>query len=288
VKNVLQLLREIHIRLMPMAGNIDLARVDAETIIEHTLNISRTQLYAGFSRDVDSDELALIELIVGRRLRGEPLQYILEKAYFYDRFFFVDTNVLIPRPDTETLVEAVINTEKDTTARFIDIGTGSGIIAATLTAHRAAWTAIAVDISYKALQTASRNIINERCKLACCDMFGAIKPENQFDFIVSNPPYISSPQMSVLDKSVINHEPHAALHGGADGLDFYRVISDQAKMYLKDSGRIYLEIGYDQGESVPQIFRNDGGWGDITIIKDLGGKDRVVMAARELLINVQK
>jgi release factor glutamine methyltransferase len=106
-------------------------------------------------------------------------------------------------------------------------------------------------------------------------MFSAIRPNNQFDFIVSNPPYISSPQMKTLSKSVTGYEPHRALHGGEDGLDYYRMISGRAMMYLKEGGRIYLEIGHDQGESVPQIFR-EGGLRDIAVIKDLGGRDRVV------------
>jgi release factor glutamine methyltransferase len=242
-------------------------------------------------------------------LKGEPLQYILGKAYFYDREFFVNPDVLIPRPDTETLVETVINTEKDTPAKFIDIGTGSGIISIILTAHRSAWKALAVDISYKALRTAARNISNINdisnnsnisniinnniCDISnnsiagndtssgilfiCCDMIAAVKPQKQFDFIVSNPPYISTPQMATLDKNVVNYEPRTALHGGEDGLDYYRVISGSAKKYLKEGGRVYLEIGYDQGESVPEIFSNNG-WSDIAVIKDLGGRNRVVTA----------
>jgi release factor glutamine methyltransferase len=226
------------------------------------------------------------------------LQYIFGKAYFYDREFFVNSDVLIPRPDTETLVETVLNNEKGDTAYFADIGTGSGIIPAILAAHRAGWAAVAVDISYEALRTAARNVSSDPATgrssahvrtsatdrlssaptniiLICCDMLSAVKPQNQFDFIVSNPPYISSPEMKTLDESVINYEPHAALHGGEDGLDYYRMISGRAMMYLKEGGRIYLEIGHDQGESVPQIFR-EGGRRDIAVIKDLGGRDRVV------------
>jgi release factor glutamine methyltransferase len=235
-------------------------------------------------------------------MRGEPLPYIFGKAYFYDREFFVDGNVLIPRPDTETLVEAVINSEKNCPARFVDIGTGSGIIAAILTAHRPAWSAVAVDISSKALLIAKKNLPSsntaasrgqspvhaeqsqspppqKNITLVCCDMLTALKPKSQFDFIVSNPPYISSTQMKTLDNSVINYEPHAALDGGGDGLDYYRRISSCAKMYLNGGGRVYLEIGYDQGGSVPEILR-DGGWSGVTVIKDLGGRDRVVTAVK--------
>ena len=268
------LLRTIREKLKPSLGNFALP--DAETIIMQSLNITRNRLYTDTSIDIDDDDLTRINLIVTRRLRGEPLQYIFGKAFFYDREFAVTPDVLIPRPDTETLVETVINTEKDAPARFIDIGTGSGILAAVLTAHRPAWASVAVDISFPALRTASRNL-PANVSLICCDMLSAIRPERRFDFIVSNPPYISSPQMEALDRSVSSYEPRAALCGGVDGLDFYRVISGVAGMYLKDGGRVYLEIGYDQGASVPEIFRG-GGWAEVAVTRDLGGRDRVVRA----------
>ena len=285
-----KLLRNIRTRLAPVSGG--LAQFDAETIAAHSLNISRTQLYIDTSVIIGDDDLIRINSIIERRLRGEPLPYILGKAYFYDREFLVSADVLIPRPDTETLVETIINTEKDRPAEFADIGTGSGILAAVLTARRPEWRSVAVDISYGALRVAARNIsssgaaggrgasANKSINLVCCDMLTAIQPKNQFDFIVSNPPYISSPQMRTLDPGVVHYEPHTALDGGSDGLDYYRMISGDAKMYLKDSGRVYLEIGYDQGESVPGIF-SGGGWVDISVIKDLGGRDRVVMAVRD-------
>ena len=281
-----ELLHTIRSRLTPSLGSF--APIDAEAIILQSLNISKTQLYTDTSIIVNENDLSRINTIVERRMKGEPLQYIFGKAYFYDREFFVCPDVLIPRPDTETLVETIINTEKNTSAKFIDIGTGCGIISIILTAHRPAWRALAVDISYSALRIAALNISNNGAAgkntssnilLICCDMLSAVKPKKQFDFIVSNPPYISSPQMKTLDKNVVNYEPRTALHGGEDGLDYYRIISDNAKNYLKDGGRVYLEIGYDQGESVPEIFSNNG-WRDITVIKDLGGRNRVVKAVR--------
>jgi len=290
-----ELLRNIRERLTPASGNPDLALIDAEDIVCQSLNITRTQLYTDTAVVVGEDNIAGINTITERHIDGEPLPYILGKTYFYDREFFVDGNVLIPRPDTETIVETIINTEKNHSAKFIDIGTGSGIIAAVLTAHRPGWVAVGIDISYKALLVARMNASsptvedgrgqpsarnsssNKNISLICCDMLTAVKPQKQFDFIVSNPPYISSPQMKTLDPSVIRYEPHTALHGGEDGLDYYRVISGTAGMYLKDGGRVYLEAGYDQGGSVPEILR-DGGWRDIAVIKDLGGRDRVVTA----------
>jgi release factor glutamine methyltransferase len=278
-----ELLIDIRNRLSNALDDSVLADNEAVLIIEQSLGITKERLYLDSSIRINDNDIDRINTIIERRLSGEPLQYIFGKAYFYDREFFVNKNVLIPRPDTETLVDTVINTEKKRPATFIDIGTGSGILAAVLTAHCPDWTAVAIDISFKALQTASRNINHHNHNhhnniyLICSDMLNAIKPDKQFDFIVSNPPYISSPQMKTLDKSVINYEPPLALHGGEDGLDYYRTISSRAKMYLKDTGRIYLEIGFDQGTSVPNILRGDG-WTDVAVIKDLAGRDRVAVA----------
>ncbi|MDR0331539.1 MAG: peptide chain release factor N(5)-glutamine methyltransferase [Chitinispirillales bacterium] len=281
---IIELLRNIKNQLTPISG--DLAQADAELIIEQSLNISKAQLYTGCSIRVDKDDVARINTIVERHLQGEPLPYIFGRAYFYDREFFVSGDVLIPRPDTETLVEAVFKSEQNHQAAFIDLGTGSGILAAVLTAHRPAWSAVAVDVSLGALRAAARNVAladdrggypRQSVSLVCADMFDAIKPKKQFDFAVSNPPYIPSRQVEALDKSVADYEPRLALDGGGDGLDYYRVISKRAGMYLKDMGRAYLEIGYDQGDSIPTIFRSDG-WTDIAVIKDLAGRDRVLTA----------
>jgi release factor glutamine methyltransferase len=284
-----ELFIDIRNRLIQALGDSTLADNEAVLIIEQSLGIAKERIYLDDSISINNDDIDRINTIIGRRQSGEPLQYIFGKAYFYDREFFVNNDVLIPRPDTEILADTVINAEKKRPAAFIDIGTGGGILAAVLTAHCSDWTAIAVDISFKALQTASRNFFGDDINqpinksmsnniyLICSDMLNAIKPDKRFDFIVSNPPYISSPQMKTLDKSVINYEPSIALCGGEDGLDYYRMISARAKMYLKDNGRIYLEIGFDQGESVPDILNNDG-WDDVKIIKDLAGRDRVAVA----------
>ncbi|MCL2690440.1 MAG: peptide chain release factor N(5)-glutamine methyltransferase [Chitinispirillia bacterium] len=272
---VAELLRKLSKELTPLTG--ELAQSDAELIIEYSLNIPRIKIYTESTRIITNDELSRIESVLKRRLESEPLQYIFGKAYFYDREFIVNRDVLIPRPDTETLIETILNDEKGKKdAFFVDIGTGSGIIPTILTANNPLWNAIAIDISIDALKTASKNVSN-RVKLLCADMLGAFKSTKKFDFIVSNPPYISSSQMNTLDKSVYNYEPHSALFGGDDGLRFYREISSKSPSYIKDGGRIYLEIGYDLGESVPQILRDDG-WRNIIVIKDLAGRDRVVKA----------
>jgi len=276
---IAELLRNLQKELTPLLG--ELAQSDAELIIEYSLNISRIQIYTEPTREISADELCRIESVLSRRLDNEPLQYIFGKTYFYDREFIVNRDVLIPRPDTETLIETILNDEKDKKdVFFVDIGTGSGIIPAILTANNSDWRSIAIDISINALKTASSNISNN-IKLLCADTLSALKPAKNLDFIVSNPPYISSSQMKTLDKSVYNYEPHGALFGGEDGLNFYREISSKASSYIKNGGRIYFEIGHDQGESVPQILRSDG-WENITVIKDLSGRDRVVKADNNL------
>jgi release factor glutamine methyltransferase len=273
---IAELLRKLCCELKALAG--ELAQSDAELILQYSLNISRIQIYTESTREINTEELNRIESVLKRRLTSEPLQYIFGKAYFYGREFFVNRGVLIPRPDTETLIETVLNSERgNETVFFADIGTGSGILPAILTANNLQWSAVAIDISLNALRTASRNISN-RVKLLCADMLSAFKLTEKFDFIVSNPPYISLSQMQTLDKSVYDYEPHGALFGGEDGLHFYRTISSKAPVYLKDGGRIYLEIGYDQGESTTQILCGDG-WENITVIKDLAGRDRVVKAS---------
>ncbi|MFP4014516.1 MAG: peptide chain release factor N(5)-glutamine methyltransferase [Chitinispirillaceae bacterium] len=271
---VAEALRSIQARLHPVLG--ELAGPDAELILQHILNQSRTELYVSSTKELDTETVGRIGKIVERRLNHEPLQYILERAFFFDREYLVNPRVLIPRPDTETLIEEVLSTEPDEPRRFADIGTGSGILASVLTGQRPTWTAVGVDISPDALETAARNCGPE-VKLLCADMLSAFNQEKLFDFIISNPPYISARDMARLDRSVAQYEPHLALYGGEDGLDFYRILSRTAPKHLVENGRLYLEIGYDQGESVPDLFRRDG-WAGVSVQHDLAKRPRVVKA----------
>ncbi|MFP4164533.1 MAG: peptide chain release factor N(5)-glutamine methyltransferase [Chitinispirillaceae bacterium] len=269
-----ELLRRIRTRLKPAFG--ELAEADAELILQYILNQSRTELYVSSTKEVDTKTVERIENVVERRLNQEPLQYILGKAYFYDRDFLVNPKVLIPRPDTETLIETVLSAEPDKPCRFADIGTGSGILASVLTAQRPTWKAWGVDISFEALKTAARNC-GPNVELLNADMLSAFKQKKLFDFIISNPPYISACEMTRLERSVAEHEPQLALYGGEDGLDFYRVLSVNAPKHLRKDGHLYLEIGYDQGKSVPELLYHDG-WIKISVICDLARRPRVVKA----------
>jgi release factor glutamine methyltransferase len=251
---------------------------EAERVLTFLLDCPRSRLYTDGNDPLPDQTVRQIERIIHRRERDEPLAYILGSAYFYNREFTVSSAVLIPRPDTEILVKEVLNNETRARLRFLDLGAGSGCIAAVLTQERPAWQCIAIDRSMAALAVARMNR-RSAFSLVCCDRLSAIRPDGSFDFIVSNPPYIPSPVIGALPVSVRRFEPLGALDGGVDGLDFYRSIADSGALLLKRGGKIYGEIGYDQADAATRIFAGRG-WIDITVLKDLGGRPRVVRATR--------
>jgi release factor glutamine methyltransferase len=226
--------------------------------------------------EISDEMLPSIEGIVNRRLADEPLAYILGSVYFYSTDIAVTRDVLIPRPETEVLVETVLNCEQNVKLLFADIGTGSGAIAAVLLKERPLWHALATDISRPALGVALRNVPG-RARLVCCDMLTALKNTTRpFDFMVCNPPYVSQAEMAGLDKSVLSFEPHGSLYGGSDGLDFYRTLANDAKSVLKPGGRLYCEIGCDQSAAVRKIFLS-GRWKSVKVLPDLANRPRVVV-----------
>lgn len=254
----------------------DFAQVQAEEILMHFTGCSRTELMLRGREEIGNAAIDKIENTVKRRISGEPLQYILGTAYFYSREFRVNPDVLIPRPDTEILIEQVLNHEPASQARFADIGTGSGIIACILTEERPSWSAVAVDISVKALRTAVSNSRTD-IRFICADLLDALKKEHQFDFIVSNPPYIPFDEYATLDISVKGHEPEQALTDNNDGLGFYRYFALNAHNWIRNDGGFYCEIGYNQGDSVKKLFC-DHGWRNVKVARDLGGNNRVICA----------
>jgi release factor glutamine methyltransferase len=254
----------------------DFAIVQAEEILMHFTGYSRTELLLRNGETIDDVTIDKIHNIVKRRISGEPLQYILGTAYFYSREFTVNPDVLIPRPDTEILIEQILNHEQNTSLRFADIGTGSGIIACILTEERPAWSAVAVDISVKALHTATINS-HTGIRFICGNLLDAIKEDYTFDFIVSNPPYIPFSEYTELDTSVKDHEPACALTDNADGLWFYRYFALNAHNWIRTGGHFYCEIGYNQGDVVKALFCGHG-WRNVHLVRDLGGNDRVICA----------
>ncbi|MDO5576619.1 MAG: peptide chain release factor N(5)-glutamine methyltransferase [Fibrobacter sp.] len=269
----LKLLRDM---LYPKFG--DFALSQSEQILEYFLECSRSELYLNASKKkLDSNLFSRLEQIARRMiLTDEPLGYILGTVYFYSREFNISKNVLIPRPDTEMLIEEILANETGSTCQFVDIGTGSGIIACILKESHPEWNAFGIDISYDALRVATKNS-SEKINFLCGNIFSSLKVNNFFDFIVSNPPYISQKEFDSLDNSVRCHEPFCALYGGKDGLEFYHRLASESKSRLRENGRIYCEIGYDQKYSVTSIFEQNG-WSDITIKYDIGKNPRVIRA----------
>ena len=209
-----------------------------------------------------------------------PLQYITNHQEFMKLDFYVDENVLIPRSDTEILVEEVINQcskNEEKQYKILDLCTGSGIVGISLAKYIKNCEVVCADISKKALEIANKNAKNNNVnniKFIYSNMFSNIK--DKFDIIVSNPPYIKREVIEELEKEVQN-EPHIALDGGIDGLDFYKIIINQAYDYLNDTGGLFLEIGYDQREEVTNLLKRSGKFGNIYSKKDLYDNDRVIV-----------
>ena len=271
---VSEILHSLEQQLRPVSA--DYAMVEAEVVLEHLLNCSRSQLYLIGADEVSAETCAAVHRIAARRLRREPLPYILGSAFFSTREFTVTADVLIPRPDTEALVEAVLAAEDTAPRRVIDVGTGSGVLAAILQEQRPAWRIVATDISRPALRIARENCARS-IALVYGDMLSFIKKRPVFNALISNPPYVSRDEFAHLEPDVTDYEPRVALDGGPDGLRFYRILASQAGARLAPGGRIYCEIGFSQKESACEIFAHHG-WRDIRIALDNAGRPRVLRA----------
>lgn len=261
--------------------------LDALLILEFLLNVDRSYLYTHGDRVVSDEIVDKYVYFIEKRKIGYPLSYLLKEKDFYDLSFYIDEGVLVPRPDTEILVDWIINTAiekyQNRPINIVDLGTGSGCIGITLAYHLKNAVIYAVDLDNKALEVTEKNILryklNNRVVLCNGDMFDGIKSlqlEGKVDIIVSNPPYIPSQVIEGLQVEVRKYEPRKALDGGSDGLDFYRRIIPESKIYLNKSGILAFEIGYSQGEIVKRLFIEEG-FCNVEIIKDLQGLDRVVV-----------
>lgn len=274
-----ELRKSAHNKLIE-SGKIDTPELDADLIIMRVLNISREEMLL---RDTAVSDAAAIEVnaYINRRLKGMPVQYIVGKTEFMSLEFEVNKNVLIPRQDTEILVEAVINAHRDTAApNILDIGAGSGCVGISLARYIPGSTVTELDISQKALDVAKRNAernkVTRQLSFVCRDIT-QIKPDEfsgRFDCIVSNPPYIPTDDILNLQTEVVDYEPIDALDGGDDGLDFYRVITE--KTAPKQGGIMAFEVGVNQADAVANMMYLKG-YRNIRIIPDLSGIDRVVI-----------
>ncbi len=255
----------------------DNARFEAEMLVMHALGISRTELITNPRRAVTDGEIQTVNETAARRAGGEPLQYILGETEFMSLPFKLSRATLIPRSDTETLVEHVLEYMNGETCSILDIGAGTGCVGISLAHYNKNARVTELDISADALNTAKENAeingVSDRVKFVRADILSEI-PDGTYDIIVSNPPYIETSVIGTLQTEVKDYEPLSALDGGEDGLKFYRRITEIAPKMLKKGGLLAFEIGFDQGESVKTLMGKN--FKDIKIIKDLCGNDRVI------------
>lgn len=260
---------------------IEGARLEAEILLCHELGTTRMQLVLDPERPLGREELSRYRALIERRRLGEPIAYILGKKEFYGREFSVDSRVLIPRPDTEVLIDVALRRTlpRSLHARALDVGTGSGAIALTLAAERRTWQVSAIDVSRGALEVARTNSLNLGAvwgvRFIESNLFEALSPDERFELIVSNPPYIEAGAMAALMKDVRDFEPHLALDGGPDGLAFYRKIVETAPRFLTSGGVLAVEIEASQGPAVLSLFEQ-ARFTEIELTKDYGHRDRVV------------
>ena len=240
-------------------------------------NLSFTDFVFALQQEVTDEEKQFVEEIYKKLAAHIPAQYLIGHAEFFGMQLKVDERVLIPRPETEELVELILAENPKENLKVLDIGTGSGAIALALAKNRPDWTIKASDTSQDALDLAKENaeIQNLNIFLKKSDCFSEIS--SKYDIIVSNPPYISRRDESEVGLNVLHSEPHLALFADEDGLAIYRKIAENAKDYLKDGGKIYLEIGYKQGQSVPELFRKHLPEKRVRTLKDQFGQDRMVV-----------
>ena len=240
-------------------------------------NLSFTDFVFALQQEVTEEEEVFVKEIFQQLSAHKPAQYIIGQADFYGMQLKVDERVLIPRPETEELVELILAENPETNLSVLDIGTGSGAMALALAKNRPDWSVTAADISQDALDVASENAKKQNLQifLKKSDCFTEIS--EKYDIIVSNPPYISREDESEVGLNVLYSEPHLALFADEDGLAIYRRIAEDAKDYLKDGGKIYLEIGYKQGQSVPELFRKYLPEKSVRTLKDQFGQDRMVV-----------
>lgn len=293
-----------------------IARRDAETLLAHLLRRDRAWIFAHAGEEIGAGDLDRLRRLTGRRAAGEPLQYLTGRQEFYGLDLRVTTDTLIPRPETERLVEAVLGAVAGTAAgnaagnaagaaigtavgaaagplprgglRILDVGTGSGAIALALAAHLPSARVTACDISAAALEVARENAgrlrLSERVDFVLSDLLAApeLRGPGGFDIVVSNPPYVATAEAATLQPEVLRHEPHTALFAGTDGLDIYRRLLPQAHAALVPEGLLALEFGFGQSGWLRGLLETAGGglWGDLCFLEDYAGIPRVALARR--------
>jgi len=277
---VTDILRESEKRL----AAVDSPRLSAELLLAHVLDCSRIAFVTDRARMLTDTELSRFRELIERRAAGEPVAYLLGSREFYGLDFTVTPDVLIPRPETEHIVDEVEAAfRKDASFRFVDLGTGSGILAVTIAHLFPRASGIAVDISSGALAVARSNAakhqVVDRLDFRLGDFTTHLFDDAQFDLVVSNPPYVTEQEYSEASLEVTVFEPVGALVSGSDGLDHVRAMLSQVSRVLKPGGLFLMEIGWGQGAAVKKIMLDlHPEFRDVTVLPDLAGRDRVVRA----------
>jgi release factor glutamine methyltransferase len=269
---------------------IDASRLSAELLLSYVLGLKRIELYTQFDKVVTKEQLEQLHKLIERAGQDEPIAYIVGRTEFYSLELEITPDCMIPRPETELLVERAIEFLRTRSGKqFVcDLCTGSGCIAVAIAKNYADAEIIATDISDGALKTAASNIeryqLQGRIKLLCGDLFEPIVPQldtGKFDLIVCNPPYVSTAEFEKLNKNVRDYEPKTALFGGDDGLDICRRIIEKADDFLKADAALMLEVGYRQGREVEELLEERGCFGQIAIEKDFHDNDRIAIGKKQ-------
>ena len=267
-------------------GGIETPQLDAEVLLSYVLNKDRSQLYIYPDYVLNEDENSHYRALIDKRLERIPISYLTGHKEFMSLDFKVNRNVLIPRPETELLVETVCKFRSNTplhpsqeNSKILDLGTGSGAIAVSLAKYNPNYLVLATDVSMSALFVARENAIQndviDRVWFIQTDLFNGVSMNYKFDWVVSNPPYIPTGDLPSLSEEIRKYEPILALDGGADGLDVIKRIIENAFMFLKPSGHLAIEFGYGQSDDVQRIAEETGKYSDYDVIKDYSGIPRV-------------
>ncbi len=260
---------------------VESPRLEAELLLAEALGLTRLGLYLQYDRPLDPPEVGRYREMVRRRASGEPTAYILGKKEFWSLSFAVGKGVLIPRPDTETLVQAALSLMGDS-GKFLELGVGSGAVSIALLKEKEWWEGVGVDREEAPMQFTAKNAashgVSERLSLLRGDLYGPLDPLDSFDLIITNPPYIPSGQIPSLQREVAAFEPAAALDGGEDGLDLIRRIVSGAPARLKEGGSLLIEFGMGQESEVGEIIRGEPFFTTLSFERDLGGRERVAVA----------
>jgi len=264
--------------------NLKSPKLDSELILAKILNVCREEILLNLNKKIDKSDLNKFNYYLNMRINHKPIAHIVNFKYFWKYKFFVDKNVLIPRPETELMVEKILEVlSVSSNKNILDIGTGSGCIAISLIKERPDCRITAIDTSKKAIKVAKKNAemhqVGKKLKFINIDVDKYFS--NKYDYIISNPPYIKDSELFSLDKDVKLNEPKLALSGGSSGLEIFFKIINKCRVLLKNNGKLFLEIGHKQGKELSK-YLNLNGFNQTKIYKDISGKDRCLVSTKKL------